>query len=100
MVFPTGMHVFGGFQQGGLLRDFCTKLGIMDQLRLQPTDEDCFDEVHLADGTTYHLPSGIKNYESYLVHCFPEESNIDSAWILLMTGRLRLIAANSSGPRN
>lgn len=83
-VFPTGMHVFGGFQQGGILRDICTRLGVMEKLQLQPTDSDCFDEVYLPDGSEYRLPMGLNHYESYLSKCFPHEKDSIHAYLVTL----------------
>ena len=72
--FPTGMHIFGGFQDDGKLRKVFAYLGIMDKLSLQPMDEDGFDVVSvLSDGTTYRLPKGKEQFVAYLSERFPNE---------------------------
>ena len=72
--FPTGMHIFGGFQEGGNLRKLFEYLGVMDQISLQPMDENASDVVTvLHEGTTYQLPQGKAQYIAYLSAMFPAE---------------------------
>ena len=72
--FPTGMHIFGGFQEGGRLRKLFEYLGIMDKLSLQPMDDDGFDVVSvLSDGAVYRLPKGKERFVTYLSERFPDE---------------------------
>lgn len=73
--FPTGMHVFGGFQPGGPLYRICQYLGIFDELHLQYTDGECFDEICGFDELTLRLPQGRENYIAYLSHFFPHEAD-------------------------
>ena len=72
--FPTGMHIFGGFNKGGNLYKLFDYLGVLDQLSLHPTDDDAFDVVHVAeDDTYYRFPKNKDHYIQYLSTCFPEE---------------------------
>ena len=72
--FPTGMHIFGGFQEGGNLRKLFDYLGVMDKIKLRPTDEDTNDEVNFVDeNVTYRLPKGKERFVAYLSECFPDE---------------------------
>ena len=72
--FPTGMHIFGGFQEGGNLRKLFDYLGVMDKIKLRPTDEDTNDEVNFVDeNVTYRLPKGKERLVAYLSECFPDE---------------------------
>ena len=41
--FPTGMHIFGGFQEGGNLRKIFEYLGVMDEISLRPTEKEASD---------------------------------------------------------
>ena len=43
--FPTGMHIFGGFQEGGNLRKIFAYLGVLDKVALRPMDENASDVV-------------------------------------------------------
>lgn len=76
VAFPTGMHVFGGFEKNGNLRKIFDYLGIMDQLSLHPTDDDAFDVVHVAeDGATYRFPKTRQKLVAYLSAQFPDEKD-------------------------
>ncbi|MBP5644146.1 MAG: NAD(P)/FAD-dependent oxidoreductase [Bacteroidales bacterium] len=73
--FATGMHIFGGFNEGGNLKQIFDYLGITEKLHLLPTDADSCDEVTIADdNATYHLPKGKENLINYLSDIFPEEA--------------------------
>lgn len=68
--YPTGMHIFGGFQAGGQLDCLCRYLGIRDRLQVQ----DCVDEVIDATaGRRYILPKGRAAFVRYLTDCFPDQ---------------------------
>jgi len=80
--FPTGMHVFGGFQEGGQLRKLFSYLGIMDRLAIRAMDDDGFDVVTvMTDGATYRLPKGKERFINYLSHLFPAEKDQIEAFI-------------------
>lgn len=73
--FPTGMHIFGGFSEGGNLKKIFDYLDITSKLHLVPTDADASDVVKVTeDNTTYHLPTGKDNLINYLSKIFPEEA--------------------------
>lgn len=80
--FPTGMHIFGGFEEGGNLAKLFGYLGVLDQLSLQPTDEDAFDVIKVAeDGAVYRMPKGKEQCIAYLSSVFPEEKDGIKAYI-------------------
>jgi all-trans-retinol 13,14-reductase len=80
--FPTGMHIFGGFQEGGNLRKLFEYLGVMDKIALRRMDEEASDVVTLIDsGTTYRLPQGKERFEAYLSSMFPAEKEQIKAYI-------------------
>lgn len=95
-LFATGLHVFGGFESDGILRQLFDELGIVDQLRLCPTDTDCQDEVLVqSDGTCYRLPCGREAYIDALASYFPEEREgilryVDTLYDLVDNELLRL----------
>lgn len=75
-VFDTGMHVLGGFQQGGTLNKICTYLDIMDKLSIRDEDEECFDTItYLSDNKTYKIAKGKDNFIKTLSTYFPNEKN-------------------------
>ena len=71
--YATGMHVFGGFGEEGIMTRICKYLGIHDQVKVMETDADCMDEIFTPDGR-YCLPRGRESYVSYLSEIFPHES--------------------------
>ena len=80
--FPTGMHIFGGFQNGGNLHKIFEYLGVMDEISLRPTDEKASDVVTLMDeGVTYQLPRGKESYIAYFSEQFPAEKEHIKAYI-------------------
>lgn len=82
MGFPTGMHIFGGFQEGGNLRALFGYLGVMDEISLYPTDEDASDVVTMiGEGKTYCLPRGKERFVTYLGEKFPAEKEHIKAYI-------------------
>ena len=73
--FSTGMHIFGGFNEGGNLKKIFDYLDITEKLHLKPTDENACDVVTVAkDNATYYLPKGKENLINYLSKAFPEEA--------------------------
>ena len=75
VTFPTGMHIFGGFSEGGNLKQIFDYLDITEKLHLVPTDDDASDVVTIKeDNATYHLPKGKENLIKYLAKLFPEEA--------------------------
>lgn len=74
-VFETGMHVLGGFQEGGSIKRILSYLGIYDKLRIRSVDADCIDSIYFAsDGITYSIPHGREPFEKYLIKTFPSEA--------------------------
>lgn len=78
--FPTGMHVFGGFNKGENLYKLFSYLGVLDRIMLCATDEDASDVVTMmSEGKTYRLPRGKDCFIAYLSECFPaEKANIEA----------------------
>ena len=80
--FPTGMHVFGGFNEGGNLRKLFSYLGVMDKIKLQPMEEDASDVVTLMDDQLkFRLPKGKEQYIAYLSKQFPAEQGHVEAYV-------------------
>ena len=70
--YETGMHVVGGFNEGGILNSICRYLGIMDRLRIRCSDMMLC--VRYTDiGRTYNLPAGREAFVDYLSGLFPHE---------------------------
>ncbi|MBO6026187.1 MAG: NAD(P)/FAD-dependent oxidoreductase [Bacteroidales bacterium] len=72
--FPTGMHIFGGFEEGGNLRKLFSYLGVMDKIKLRRMDVENADQVTVMNERyTYHLPQGKERLVAYLSALFPAE---------------------------
>ena len=70
--YETGMHVAGGFNEGGILNSLCRYLGIMERLKIRKSD--LMLSVTYADsGHTYNLPAGREAFMDYLAGLFPHE---------------------------
>lgn len=75
-IFETGMHVMGGFEDGGTLKRICDYLGIMDKMEIQNIDSGCIDEIifgHTDD--RYLIPSGRIRFTERLKSYFPDNSD-------------------------
>ena len=80
--FPTGMHVFGGFQENGTLRKLFEYIGIMDKLTIRQMDDEANDVVMVrSDHSEYRLPKGRENFVEYLSSKFPEEKDHLNAYM-------------------
>ena len=80
--FPTGMHIFGGFQEGGNLRKIFAYLGVLEKVTLQPMDANASDVVTMmSTGETYGLPQGKERFITYLSEQFPAEKEHIRAYI-------------------
>ncbi len=74
--FETGMHMLGGFRRGGSIARICHYLGILDRLKLRPTDPDCMDSLlYLEEGERYAIPEGRERFTDYFAGLFPHEAD-------------------------
>lgn len=73
-IFDTGMHILGGFSNGGSVRRICEYLGILDNLEIRPVDADCMDSVmYSSDGMTYRIAPTRDGFIKSLSTYFPNE---------------------------
>lgn len=74
-IFETGIHILGGFTEGGSLSKICSYLGILDKLDIRHTDSDCIDSIIFGNGEEhYRLPRGKMAFETYLSGLFPDQA--------------------------
>lgn len=74
--FDTGMHILGGFREGGSLWKICKYLGILGKLDVRNTDACCMDSItYLSDNVTYRIPEGKEPFIEYFQKMFPHESD-------------------------
>ena len=72
--FETGMHVAGGFNDGGILNSLCRYLGIMDRLKIRQSDM-MLSVTYADSGHTYDLPAGREAFIDYLSDKFPHQKD-------------------------
>lgn len=73
-LFETGMHILGGFQEGGNLNKICKYLGILSKLAIRPTDEQTIDSItYQTEGKTYSIPRTRERFVEYFAREFPGE---------------------------
>lgn len=71
--FETGIHCISGLQEGGVLRQLYTYLGIIDQLRYKLLDESAFDTLYIKnEQVRYAVGRGKKHFIEEWSRHFPE----------------------------
>ena len=78
--YETGMHVAGGFNEGGILNSICRYLGIMDRLRIHESDM-MLSLTYADSGRTYDIPTGKEAFIEYLSSAFPHEKEKISRYV-------------------
>lgn len=72
--FETGMHIMGGFEEGGSLTRICRYLGILDSLKIHHIDSRCMDEIRYEKTQeVYRIPSGREAFVKAWAGYFPHE---------------------------
>ncbi len=79
----TGVHYIGGLDDGQILRQYFSYLGVMDALDVVKLDADGFDTV-IWGGNEYRLGMGYERFADNLKRYFPAEAeHIDRFCTLL-----------------
>lgn len=74
-IYETGMHVMGGFEEGGSLSKICKYLGIFDALKIHHIDRNCMDEIRYEKTKeVFKIPSGKKAFIAKMSEYFPNEA--------------------------
>ncbi|MDE6121353.1 MAG: FAD-dependent oxidoreductase, partial [Muribaculaceae bacterium] len=74
--FETGMHVMGGFEEGGNLYKICKYLGILDSLKIHHVDCQCMDEIRYEKSRElFRIPSGKDAFIARMSEYFPHEAD-------------------------
>lgn len=74
--FETGMHILGGFQEGGSVGKICHYLGIFDKLSIIHTDPAVMDMItSLPSERVYNIPQGRDRFIEYFSALFPNEAS-------------------------
>jgi phytoene dehydrogenase-like protein len=72
--FDTGFHFTGGFEEGGIMRDAFTRLGLMD--RIEPLflhGEGAARVIFEREGGDFTLPLGYSQITERVLEYFPKE---------------------------
>jgi len=73
-IFDSGVHYIGGLAKGQNLYQVFKYIGILDKLKLQRMDEDCFDKVVISgDPKEYVYAQGYENFIKHLAKDFVGE---------------------------
>ncbi|MCW3785562.1 phytoene desaturase family protein [Plebeiibacterium sediminum] len=73
VVFDTGMHYIGSYENGQILNTLFRYFGIYDKIQASRLSENGFDVINIA-GEEFALPQGVVNFKKKLVEHFPDES--------------------------
>lgn len=100
-LYETGMHVAGGFNNGGSLDRICRYLGIRDRIDVHATDV-MSSVTYLAQGKSYRIPSGRTAFCGYIKSCFPTEADgieryVDALFRLSEEERLFYMKSGQNG---
>ncbi len=72
-VFDTGVHYIGSLDEGENLYQIFKYVGILDDLNMHRMDNDCYDLIRLADGSSFKHGQGYKQFKKGLYADFPDE---------------------------
>ncbi len=74
VIFDSGVHYLGGLGKGQNLYQVFKYMGIIEKLKLQKMDEDCFDKIIIEnDEKEYAYAQGYENFIQRLLQDFPNE---------------------------
>jgi all-trans-retinol 13,14-reductase len=74
VIFDSGVHYLGGLSPGQNLYQIFKYLGLIEKMKLQKMDEDCFDKIIFnGDDTEYNFAQGHENFIRVLLKYFPKE---------------------------
>lgn len=73
-IFDTGFHYIGGLNKGQNLYQYFNYVGILDNLKLERLNLDCFDKIGF-NNQEYCFAQGFDNLIESLLHKFPSEKN-------------------------
>ena len=70
--FNSAMHYVGSLDEGQILHQLFTFLGIIENIGIERLDRDCYEKVFIGD-KEYCLASGLDAYKDRLLSYFPDE---------------------------
>ncbi|MBN2165437.1 MAG: NAD(P)/FAD-dependent oxidoreductase [Marinilabiliaceae bacterium] len=74
VLFETGMHFIGSYDDGQILNTLFRYFGIYDKIEVKKLDINAFD-VYCLNGKEFQIPVGIENFRQKLFDQFPSEKS-------------------------
>ncbi len=74
VLFDTGMHYIGSYDDGQILNTLFRYFDIYDKVKVSELDKEGFDVLNIA-GEEFGFPQGVTNFRNKLTKQFPEEEN-------------------------
>ncbi len=75
-IFDSGVHYLGGLDKGQNLWKVFQYMGLMDRLKLERMDDNCFDKIIIEnDRKEYSFAQGYENFISTLLKDFPDDED-------------------------
>lgn len=72
VVFDTGMHYIGSYDDGQILNTLFRYFGIYDKVEASKLNKNGFDILSIC-GKEYSVPQGMQQYKDMLLKMFPQE---------------------------
>lgn len=82
--FDTGIHYIGSLDTGQILDRYFKYFGIRDKLNLKRMDDQAFDIIRYADGSSFEFGMGYENYKASLEEYFPNEKQAIDKYLTSM----------------
>lgn len=78
--FNSAMHYVGSLDEGQILNQVFTFLGILKKIGIERLDNDCYEKVFIGD-REYCLASGLDTYKDRLLYYFPDEKEAIEVYV-------------------
>lgn len=82
-VFDTGMHYVGSMEKGQSLNKIFSYAGIIDDIKMQRLDMDCFDKI-IYGGKEYKYAQGFDRFTDTMHEYFPDNKDDVSRYVAEM----------------
>jgi all-trans-retinol 13,14-reductase len=83
-LFDTGVHFIGSLDEGQILDRYFRYFNIRNKLKLKRLDENAFDIIRYADGSSYEFAMCYSNFNESLLRQFPKEKEAIETYISAM----------------
>jgi all-trans-retinol 13,14-reductase len=78
--FNSAMHYVGSLDEGQILHQVFTYLGIMEKIGVERLNSDCYEKIFIGE-KEYCNATGVDAYKDRLLSYFPEEKNAIETYI-------------------